>query len=34
MDAGGGRAAQLAATIQAESARWAEVIRKQNIKAE
>jgi tripartite-type tricarboxylate transporter receptor subunit TctC len=34
MDAGGGPAAQLAATIQSESVRWADVIRKQNIKVE
>ncbi|MDQ6681542.1 MAG: tripartite tricarboxylate transporter substrate binding protein [Pseudomonadota bacterium] len=34
MGAAGGPAAQLAATVQAESVRWAEVIRKQNIKPE
>ena len=34
MDAGGGSAAQLAATVQSESVRWADVIRKQNIKVE
>ena len=34
MDAGGGPAAQLAATVRAESVRWAEVVRKQNIKPE
>lgn len=34
MDAGGGSAQQLAATIRAESVRWSEVIRKQNIKPE
>ncbi|MEO7008379.1 MAG: tripartite tricarboxylate transporter substrate binding protein [Caldimonas sp.] len=34
MDAGGGPAAQLAATVQTESVRWADVIHKQNIKVE
>jgi hypothetical protein len=34
MDAGGGSAAQLAATVQAETARWTDVIRQRNIKAE
>ena len=34
MDAGGGTAQQLAATIRSESARWSEVVRKQNIKPE
>jgi tripartite-type tricarboxylate transporter receptor subunit TctC len=34
MDVAGGSPEQLAATIQAESARWNEVIRKQNIKPE
>ena len=34
MDAGGGAPQQLAATVQAETVRWAEVIRKQNIKPE
>ena len=34
MDAGGGPAAHLAATVQAESVRWADVIRRQNIKVD
>ena len=34
MDTAGGSPEQLAATVQAETARWAEVIRKQNIKPE
>jgi tripartite-type tricarboxylate transporter receptor subunit TctC len=34
MDAGGGSAQELAATIRAETARWSEVVRKQNIKPE
>jgi tripartite-type tricarboxylate transporter receptor subunit TctC len=34
MDAAGGSPEQLASTVQAESARWSEVIRKQNIKPE
>jgi len=34
MDAGGGTPAQLAATVQAETARWTDVVRKQNIKPE
>jgi tripartite-type tricarboxylate transporter receptor subunit TctC len=34
MEAGGGSAPQLAATIRAETVRWSEVIRKQNIKPE
>jgi tripartite-type tricarboxylate transporter receptor subunit TctC len=34
MDAGGGSAQDLAATIRAETARWSEVVRKQNIKPE
>lgn len=34
MDAGGGQPAELAARIQAESARWADLIKKQNIKPE
>ena len=34
MEAAGGSAQQLASTVQAESQRWAEVIRKQNIKPE
>jgi tripartite-type tricarboxylate transporter receptor subunit TctC len=34
MDAGGGSAQELASTIRAESVRWSEVIRKQNIKPE
>jgi tripartite-type tricarboxylate transporter receptor subunit TctC len=34
MDPAGGTAQELAATIEAESLRWAEVIRKQNIKPE
>jgi tripartite-type tricarboxylate transporter receptor subunit TctC len=34
MDAGGGTAQELAATIRAESARWSEVVKKQNIKPE
>ncbi len=32
MDAGGGTPQELATTIRAESARWGEVVRKQNIK--
>ncbi len=34
LEPGGGKPQEIAATIQAESARWAEVIRKQNIKPE
>jgi hypothetical protein len=34
MQVAAGTPAQLAATIQTETQRWAEVIRKQNIKAE
>jgi tripartite-type tricarboxylate transporter receptor subunit TctC len=34
MDAGGGTPQELAATIRTESARWSEVVRKQNIKPE
>ncbi len=34
MDAGGGPARELASTIRAESARWSDVVRKQNIKVE
>ena len=34
MDAGGGSPQELAATIRRESARWSEVVRKQNIKPE
>jgi tripartite-type tricarboxylate transporter receptor subunit TctC len=34
MDTAGGSPEQLAATVQAETARWSEVIRKQNIKPE
>ena len=34
MDPGGGTPQELAATIRAESARWSEVVRKQNIKPE
>ncbi len=34
METAGGSPQQLAATVQAESVRWAEVIRKQNIKPE
>ena len=34
MDPGGGTPQELAATIRAESARWGEVVRKQNIKPE
>ncbi len=34
MDAAGGTAQELAATIRAESARWSEVVKKQNIKPE
>ena len=34
MDAGGGSPQELAATIRAETARWSEVVRKQNIKPE
>ena len=34
MDAGGGSAQELAATIRAETARWGDVVRKQNIKPE
>jgi tripartite-type tricarboxylate transporter receptor subunit TctC len=34
MDTAGGSPEQLAATVQAETARWTEVIRKQNIKPE
>jgi tripartite-type tricarboxylate transporter receptor subunit TctC len=34
MDAAGGSPEQLAATVQAETTRWTEVIRKQNIKPE
>jgi tripartite-type tricarboxylate transporter receptor subunit TctC len=34
MDPGGGTAQELAATVRSESARWSEVVRKQNIKAE
>ena len=34
MDTGGGTPQELAATIRAESARWSEVVRKQNIKPE
>jgi tripartite-type tricarboxylate transporter receptor subunit TctC len=34
MDAGGGPPQQLAATIRAESARWSDVVTRQNIKAE
>jgi tripartite-type tricarboxylate transporter receptor subunit TctC len=34
MDVAGGSPEQLAATVQAESARWADVIRRQNIKPE
>jgi len=34
MDAGGGPPAQLASTIASESARWGDVVKKQNIKPE
>ena len=34
MDPAAGTPQELAATIQAETARWSEVIRKQNIKPE
>jgi tripartite-type tricarboxylate transporter receptor subunit TctC len=34
MDPGGGSPEELAATVRAESARWSEVVRKQNIKPE
>ena len=34
MDGGGGSAQELAATVRAESARWSDVIKKQNIKPE
>jgi tripartite-type tricarboxylate transporter receptor subunit TctC len=34
MDAGGGTAQELAATIRSETARWSEVVRRQNIKPE
>ncbi|HEY3635466.1 MAG TPA: tripartite tricarboxylate transporter substrate binding protein [Caldimonas sp.] len=34
MDPGGGSPQDLAATVRAESARWSEVVRKQNIKPE
>ena len=34
MDAGGGTAQELTATIRSETARWSEVVRKQNIKPE
>ena len=34
MDAGGGPAQELAATIRVESARWSEVVRKQRITVE
>ena len=34
MDAGGGSAQELAATIRAETARWSDVVKKQNIKPE
>jgi tripartite-type tricarboxylate transporter receptor subunit TctC len=34
MDAGGGSPQELAATVRAESTRWSEVIKKQNIKPE
>ena len=34
MDVAGGSPEQLAATVQAETARWADVIRRQNIKPE
>jgi len=34
MDAGGGPPSQLAATIASETARWSDVVRKQNIKPE
>ena len=34
MDAGGGKPQELAATIQRETARWSDVIRKRNLKAE
>ena len=34
MEPGGGTPAQLAATIQAETVRWTDVIRKRNIKPE
>lgn len=34
MDAGGGSAPELAATIRAESARWSDVVRKQHITVE
>jgi tripartite-type tricarboxylate transporter receptor subunit TctC len=34
MDAGGGTPLELAATVRSESARWSEVVRKQNIKVE
>jgi len=34
MDAGGGSPQELAATIRAETARWSEVVRRQNIKPE
>ena len=34
MDPGGGTPQELAATIRAESARWSEVVCKQNIKPE
>ena len=34
MDAGGGKPKELAASIQAETVRWADVIRQRNIKPE
>jgi tripartite-type tricarboxylate transporter receptor subunit TctC len=34
MDPGGGSVQELAATIRSESARWSDVVKKQNIKAE
>ncbi|HEY2560250.1 MAG TPA: tripartite tricarboxylate transporter substrate binding protein [Caldimonas sp.] len=34
MDAGGGSAQELASTVRVESARWSDVVRKQNIKVE
>jgi tripartite-type tricarboxylate transporter receptor subunit TctC len=34
MDAGGGSPQELATTVRAESARWSDVVRKQNIKVE
>jgi Uncharacterized protein conserved in bacteria len=34
MEAGGGSPQDLAATVRAESTRWSDVVRKQNIKPE